>query len=279
MKVWKYGLSGQNGRKVSLPGDNRWSKRKSERFPTEQPPIREGAINIFAIFRSWHFFQLHFSPSFFWKFYTPRCMNRILHLAPMSFLETVKWLWPECQIDHPANWRIWALSHFIFAITISKIFLIFFSSLWFLLFLICYNNFMMFLSLLYCRQKAFIWIWFILHATSFGSWDPSSSTDDTHKITNKENFKSVRVIALDSFSLQAWISWSWDKCKCVRARIFQVRTRCHCLQPLYLSTTLSFHSSIVCFLLSISINICNCQSFFPFHFQLFGLDQNLLPQK
>ena len=28
-------------------GDNRWSKRKSERFPTEQPPIREGAINIF----------------------------------------------------------------------------------------------------------------------------------------------------------------------------------------------------------------------------------------
>ena len=129
--------------------------------------------------------------------------------------------------------------------TISRIFLIFFSSLWFLLFLICYNNFMMFLSLLYCRQKAFIWIWFILHATSFGLWDPSSSTDDTHKITNKENFKSVKVIALDSFSLQAWISWSWDKCKCVRARIFQVRTRCHCLQPLHLSTTLSFHSSIV----------------------------------
>ena len=66
---------------------------------------------------------------------------------------------------------------------------------------------MMFLSLLYCRQKVFIWIWFILHATTFGSWDPSSSTDDTHKITKKENFKSVKVIALDSFSLQAWISW------------------------------------------------------------------------
>ena len=101
-------------------GDNRWSKRKSERFPTEQSPIREGGI--FAIFRSRHFF-----PSFFWKFYTPRCMNRISHLAPMSFLETVKWLWPECQIDHPANCGIWALSHFIFAITqYQEFFMIFF---------------------------------------------------------------------------------------------------------------------------------------------------------
>ena len=75
-----------------------------------------GYQHFFAIFRSRHFFRLHFSPSFFWKFYTPRCMNRISHLAPMSFLETVKWLWPECQIDHPANCGIWALSHFIFAI-------------------------------------------------------------------------------------------------------------------------------------------------------------------
>ena len=251
MKVWKYGLSGQNGRKVSLPGDNRWSKRKSERFPTEQSPIREGGI--FAIFRSRHFF-----PSFFWKFYTPR----FSHLAPMSFLETVKWLWPECQIDHPANCGIWALSHFIFAITqYQEFFMIFFSSFWFLLFLICYNNFMMFLSLLYCRQKAFIWIWLKLHATTFGSWDPSSSNDDTHKITNKENFKSVKVIALDSFSLQAWISWSWDKCKCVRARIFQVRTQRHCLQPLYLSTTLSFHSSIVFYCLFLSIFVIANPSF------------------
>ena len=144
---------------------------------------------------------------------------------------------------------------------ISRIFLIFFSSLWFLLFLICYNNFMMFLSLLYCRQKAFIWIWLKLHATTFGSWDPSSSNDDTHKITNKENFKSVKVIALDSFSLQAWISWSWDKCKCVRARIFQVRTRRHCLQPLYLSTTLSFHSSIVFYCLFLSIFVIVNPSF------------------
>ena len=56
-------------------------------------------------------------------------MNRILHLAPMSFLETVKWLWPECQIDHPSNCGIWTLSLFIFAITqstISRIFLHFF---------------------------------------------------------------------------------------------------------------------------------------------------------
>ena len=73
--------------------------------------------STFLPYLSRHFFQLHFSPSFFWKFYTPRCMNRISHLAPMSFLETVKWLWPECQIDHPANCGIWALSHFIFAIT------------------------------------------------------------------------------------------------------------------------------------------------------------------
>ena len=126
VKIWKYGLSGQNGRKVSLPGDNRWSKRKSERFPSEQPPIRGEPSTFFATFRSLHFFQLHFSPSFFWKFYTPRCMNQISHLAPMSFLETVKWLWPECQIDHPANCGIWALSHFIFAITQYQEFLWYF---------------------------------------------------------------------------------------------------------------------------------------------------------
>ena len=48
---------------------------------------------------------------------------------------------------------------------------------------------MILLSLLYCKQKAFIWIWFIQKASTFGSWDPSSSTDNTLKITYKENFK------------------------------------------------------------------------------------------
>ena len=114
MKIWTFWpkwAESVSARRQSVEQEKVW------KVSFGQPPIREGAINIFAIFRSRHFFQFHFSPSFVWKFYTPRCMNRISHLAPMSFLETVKWLWPECQIDHPANCGIWALSHFIFAIT------------------------------------------------------------------------------------------------------------------------------------------------------------------
>ena len=42
-------------------------------------------------------------------------------------------------------------------------------------------------------------------ASTFGSGYPSSSTDNTLKITDRENFKfgKVKVIALESFSLQA----------------------------------------------------------------------------
>ena len=144
-----------------------------------------GYQHFFAIFRSRHFFPATFLPFFLLKILHSKVYEPDFTLGPNEFSwdSQVALTW----MSNRSSSQLRNLSTFSFHFRnhiISRICLIFFSSLWFLLFLICYNNFMMFLSVLYCRQKAFIWIWFILHATTFGSWDPSSSkqTKKTSKV-------------------------------------------------------------------------------------------------
>ena len=71
----------------------------------------------------------------------------------------------------------------------------------------------MFVVILYCKWKAFIWIWFNTtwralsgHETPFQALTILSKSH----IKKTSNLGKVKVIDLESFFLQAWTSWSWS---------------------------------------------------------------------